>query len=335
MPVREFRNIGGGVAFHPTRDIVFGIDNFTDEVVAYDTKTYAELFRSTSGDVFFQTPLFMSGDGRYLAWSTANGIRLFNLPASFVTPTPPPPSLTEVQSVVFDHSGKYLYAATTSGAVHKYDYGAQTIVQTYSLGGSLNSIDVSPDDSFLLVAQAYEGLIQGICHKIDIRAGQISDFHYPRTPVYEPEGVTGVAFASAKRAFFTAAGGPWQIDLLTNQITSRNQPAVNGSTVISHSGDYSRLFFALARLAGTNNPTEGSFETYETLTDSFSAPLILTNREFDNPAFSIDRTGNLLATKQGRSVSIDSAAGFKYVHTLTGIDGGITFDPTSVGHEGL
>ncbi|MBI1850501.1 MAG: hypothetical protein HYR85_09175 [Planctomycetes bacterium] len=79
--------LGGGVAFDPTRDVLYGVDPFTDEIVAIDFGASArrELFRIAVGedvDVsrhFDDGVMSVSADGRWLALSTPAGIRVFDL----------------------------------------------------------------------------------------------------------------------------------------------------------------------------------------------------------------------------------------------------------------
>jgi WD40 repeat protein len=319
-PLRSFPNAGGGVAFDAVRDVLYAFDNSTSELVAYDTNTFAQIFRTPLSDDFFQEKMVASGDGRYLAWHTLSGIRVFAVPNPLPSPTPTPtPSLANVSSIVFDHTGKYLYAGTNSGMIHRYDYTAGKIDRTYFLGGSINGIDITPDDSLLMACQNYPGTAQGVCYKIDLAAGTVGNIFFPTTAALE------VAVLTNDKAFLSAAGGPWALDLSNNSAATRYPSGQVNTGLMARSADGSRVYFAAAGLAG------GDFQTYDRATDTFSTPLIYSynDRPFPNPAIAVSRQGAVIATRSGTSASIDTASEFNYVHSFGGIDGGIAFGATS------
>jgi hypothetical protein len=95
--VHSFNGIDSGVAFDAVRDIFYGVNSTTDEIIAYSTGTYAELFRLPIGEdipqgsrIFHTGTLVASADGRWLALETESGIRLFEVPNA---PPPPPPGI--------------------------------------------------------------------------------------------------------------------------------------------------------------------------------------------------------------------------------------------------
>ena len=85
--IQTFNELDSGVAFDATRDVLYGVNSQTDEIIAYSTSTFAELFRIPIGeDVAGNSKMFDSGtlvasaDGRWLALETDSGIRLFEVP---------------------------------------------------------------------------------------------------------------------------------------------------------------------------------------------------------------------------------------------------------------
>ena len=111
--VHSFNGIDGGVAFDALSDTFYGVNSTTDQIIAYSTQTFAELFRlnigedmSTGSTPFGTGTLVASADGHWLALETPLGIRLFQLsppaptptptatPTPTSTPTPPPPPPT-------------------------------------------------------------------------------------------------------------------------------------------------------------------------------------------------------------------------------------------------
>lgn len=80
--VHSFSGIDHGVAFDAAKDIVYGGNSATDEIIGFNTGNFAEVFRAKvgedipSGRTSGVTTLVASQDGRYLAAPTALGIRL-------------------------------------------------------------------------------------------------------------------------------------------------------------------------------------------------------------------------------------------------------------------
>ena len=90
--LHTFNGIDGGVAFDAVRDILYGVNSQTDQIIAYSTTTFSELFRLAIGEnmqpgamQFGTGTLVASADGGWLALETDSGIRLFQARA----PTPP------------------------------------------------------------------------------------------------------------------------------------------------------------------------------------------------------------------------------------------------------
>jgi hypothetical protein len=86
--VHSFGTIDSGVAFDATRDVFYGIDSVTDQIIAYDTNTYIEKFRfdigenvSSGSSQFGPGYLVASQDGHYLALQTSTAIRIYRVPA--------------------------------------------------------------------------------------------------------------------------------------------------------------------------------------------------------------------------------------------------------------
>jgi hypothetical protein len=85
--VHSFNGIDSGVAFDAIRDIMYGVNSATDEIVVYSTTTFAQLFRGPIGEdigpgatQFGTGTLVASADGGWLALETDSGIRLFQVP---------------------------------------------------------------------------------------------------------------------------------------------------------------------------------------------------------------------------------------------------------------
>jgi 6-phosphogluconolactonase (cycloisomerase 2 family) len=83
--VEALGSVNGGVVFDPTRDVLYAVNPTTDEVVVYDTNTWAVLTRVAVGenvgtsDQFGNGVLTVSPDGTLLFLSTATGVRIIRL----------------------------------------------------------------------------------------------------------------------------------------------------------------------------------------------------------------------------------------------------------------
>jgi hypothetical protein len=81
-------NFNGGLTFDPTRDLLYVADASADQVVAFDTNTWAEKFRLAIGEPipaatpFGSGEMTVSSDGTELFLSTPSGVRMIDLPAN-------------------------------------------------------------------------------------------------------------------------------------------------------------------------------------------------------------------------------------------------------------
>jgi hypothetical protein len=83
--VENLAGVNGGLAFDPTRDILYAANSVADELIAYDTNTWDVLYRRSIGENINASSPFVSGgmsvsdNGQYLFLSTPAGVRMFNL----------------------------------------------------------------------------------------------------------------------------------------------------------------------------------------------------------------------------------------------------------------
>src|SRR5262249_24525112 len=86
--VEQLPTIDGGMAFDPTRNVLYGVNSATDQLVAFDTTTWAEKYRIPVGENMPASAAFGSGvitpdpTGRVLYLSTPTGVRVLALPAA-------------------------------------------------------------------------------------------------------------------------------------------------------------------------------------------------------------------------------------------------------------
>ena len=82
--------------------------------------------------------------------------------------------------MVFDSTGQRLYIITTDGFVQRYNVSTGQLETPFNVGGLPNGIDISPDNSFLLIAQGAVGVLQGTVQKVDSSSGAITNINFAR-----------------------------------------------------------------------------------------------------------------------------------------------------------
>src|SRR5437660_657745 len=111
--------------------------------------------------------------------------------------------LTTRRDMVFDHAGNYLYISTSDGFVQRFNLATKQIDNSYNLGGSLNALDIAPDDSVLLVAQEQMESSQGKFQKVNLSTGAIADIAYSVDPYSGEAGGYSVAISGNGIALVT------------------------------------------------------------------------------------------------------------------------------------
>ncbi len=341
------KNIDSGLAFDPLKDIVYGVDSTTDEIIAFDSNLFTEKFRfpigldvSPSESQFYWGTLIASDDGRYLALALGSGVQILTIPT---TPTLSAPVFTEPRAMVFDHQGKYLYLTTDGGLVWPYNLATQQLETPYAVGGSLFGADIAPDDSFLLVADGIRGLRQAGFREINLASRAVSNINYDFD--FTERGGWDVAIAANGLALVTTqaedSGGIGftplrQIDLATKSISKRadaptlflNQAVISEYTRIQRSADGTRLYFL------ESNQGTGPAFTYSATTNLFSPSIQRAPSGgftfLQNGSGAVSRDGSLLGTRLQNAASafIDTASTFTLQQTLNGLDSGVAFDAT-------
>ena len=73
--------LDGGVVFDPNQDVMYAVNSSTDQIVAYDTNTWAVNYQlpigeaTTPGQAFGNGVMAVSGDSRWLFLATPSGVR--------------------------------------------------------------------------------------------------------------------------------------------------------------------------------------------------------------------------------------------------------------------
>ena len=238
---------------------------------------------------------------------------------------------TTRRDMVFDFAGQNLYISTSTGLIKTFHLSTLTFGTSYDLGGSLNGIDIARNDSFLLTAQNDVGIAQGSFQRVDLATGIIININYTRA--FGEGGAWDVAIASNGLALVTTQylGSGWtplrQIDLVTDTITTRTDAPGSGGggelsapTQIHRSADGTRFFFM------EGNISSGPVFTYNAVSNTFG-PSFQTDGTLSSAGGAVNRNGNLVALRTyGSGASLNTAPDFNFVHSFSGIDGGVAFD---------
>lgn len=246
------------------------------------------------------------------------------------------------RDMVFDHVGKYLYisTSTTPGRVERYNLATGSLDTPYPLPspnptpevGPLNGIDISADDSFLLVAEDAPRLTQGRFQKINLISNEFTPIPYTRVP--GETGAWDVAIDWENRALVTTQHDgtgetpctPIRQILANNTIHPTPAPGscegglVGRSTQIYRSADRTRFYFL------ESNVATGPILTYDAIANAFG-PHEIANALLNSADGGVNRDGTLLGTRLANgSMSLETAPNFTPVHTFPGIDHGVAFD---------
>jgi hypothetical protein len=325
--VRPFNGLDGGVAFDAVAEIFYAVNTVSDQIVAYNTNNFAEQFRISVGESLYSDyttefgtgTLVASQDGHYLALATQSGVRFYALPVGAPAPTPTP-APTSPRDIVFDHSGAYLYIGDGDGFVHRYNISNKQFEAHYDVGGSLNGIDVAPDDSFLVIAQGIGGLKQGAFQKLDLSTSSITNINYNYQNNLRDDLPWDVAIIPNGTALVSTGYNIRQLDPTTGSITVRADvpTSIYPNTIVARGADRSRLYFL-------DQLSDGGLFTYTIATDTFG-PNFFTNTY--NVSGAISRNGSLVARRTSSHAYLETVPNFTGLQLFDGLDSGVAFDAT-------
>jgi hypothetical protein len=346
----SYNGAESGVAFDAVSDSLYVVDAASDQIVAYDTQNFAEKFRlaigepvppndrySTNSGQFDTGTLVASNDGEYLALETPSGIRLIRVVSGVKLPVAAV-VFEQPRDMVFDRAGEYLYITTSTGYVWPFSLTRHTLEFPYNIGGSLNAVDIAPNDSYLLIAQENVGLGgygRGILEKLDLSTGAVTAISYQNEDYSYENGTWDLAIGSNGVAMFTTIFGVdgysgWtplrQINLATNVVTIRNDAPgsgsaskVEGNTIIDRSADRTRLL-----VREPNNSTGPTF-SYSAVTNSFG-PVGRFNAFHEHVNSAVSRDGSIMLLRYRDNDSLFLLPDLGFAHEWFGLDSGIAFD---------
>src|SRR5258705_4949771 len=83
-----------------------------------------------------------------------------------------------VRDIVFDDSRDILYVSTSTGLVYRYDLASGTILPPWTVGGSLEGLDLTPDHSTLYVADTNKSATQRLIRKLNTQSRALTTLAY-------------------------------------------------------------------------------------------------------------------------------------------------------------
>src|SRR2546423_520956 len=226
--------------------------------------------------------------------------------------------LTTRRDMVFDHTGKYLYISTSDGFVQRYNLTTNQIDNSYNLGGSLNGLDIAPDDSFLLVAQGQLENSQGKFQKLNLTTGAVTNIAYSPATAGEAGGYSvtiaanGIALVTTARQSGTSGGNSFPlrvIDLASNTISIRQDvTGLGDSTWFDRSADGLLIYSLLGNGLLSYSSDNDHFTTVSVAPGSAST------------AVAVNRDRSLFArVSPWYGASIDTAANLTFIHNFGGV----------------
>jgi sugar lactone lactonase YvrE len=139
--ITNLPGIDSGVAFDPVRDILYGVNSSTGQIVAYDTNTWAVKFTLSIGETLsggaepFGTGMMtLSSDGHWLFLATPSGIRSYNVAENLVVsgfPSPVTAGTSGSVTVKVEYPTGQVDASYT-GTVHFSTAGQATFPADYT-----------------------------------------------------------------------------------------------------------------------------------------------------------------------------------------------------------
>jgi hypothetical protein len=174
--VKEIPSRGAGVAFDPSREVLYVADPATDEIDAYDAVSWDLLFSVPIGedlpaaDPYGAGVMAVSDDGKTVYLATLSGVRMFNLAgtslsygnsitieAAVAGDSPGAPLPTGVVKFVDSTTLETLGQSTLTGGIaelrlNNLHAGSHTLVADYEGDGTYNPASSTPID--LVVTRA-------------------------------------------------------------------------------------------------------------------------------------------------------------------------------------
>ncbi|MFB2977734.1 Calx-beta domain-containing protein [Microseira sp. BLCC-F43] len=224
------------------------------------------------------------------------------------------------RDLIFDPSRKLLYMTTSDGDVERFDINSKSLLTPFDVGNSLNGGDITSDGSALYVAENQTGATQGFIRKVNLNNGSVTNLTYNLEYDDRPSDVA----IGSNGIGIVHSFGQWhpmrELNLNTDQISKRtDKTSVYGGAQIVRSVDRSLFFIT------QDGISSGPIFTYDAVANKFSNDK-WTNAYLGNNLSAVNRNGSLIALEWGNGISILDR-NLNSVENLSGVDGGMAFDP--------
>ncbi len=236
--------------------------------------------------------------------------------------------VTNYRDLVFDPGRDLLYITASDGTVQRWDVAGQQLLSAWTVGSSLNGADITPDGSSLYVAEnKVSG--EGLFYQVNLNTGSVTDVPYTLNNNNEA-GSWDIAIDNAGNALVTTWGYGGldsstlrELDTATNIYSTRSDEpggGIDGYAMVHRSAEYSLLM-----LTDTYN-FSGPLYYYNPAPDKFSSAVTPSLYGADASPV-VNRDGTLMAMEVDGGASIFDT-GFHAVQNLSGLTGGVAFDPS-------
>jgi hypothetical protein len=227
------------------------------------------------------------------------------------------------RDLIVDPMRDRLYVTTSDGKIERYDITSRTLLMPWQVGNALNGGDITPDGSSLYVAENQPGATQRFFRKVNLTTGDVTNLTFAPEPFVFDGSPSDIAITANGLGIFRGFG-QWQytgqIDLSNDTISPRKDSGlIFGGAQIVRSGDRS-LFFTTQ-----DGISSGPLQTYDAGTNTFSEDRN-TSSYLGNNIAAVNRNGSLIALEWDNGISILDR-NLNVVENLSGVDGGLTFDP--------
>ncbi len=170
--------------------------------------------------------------------------------------------------MVPDPTDQTLYISTTAGTVLRYDLATDAFLSPYTLGGSLEGIDISPDGKTLVVADAAYGSTTNHIDVVNLATGRSQQI--PLALSFGEAGTYSVAFTNDSSVLVSSnfAGSGWAPLQLVNLTTgsSTTLATIRQSSMLAASADHSVVAFE------QSNISSGPVELYNVSNGTITLP---------------------------------------------------------------
>ena len=226
--------------------------------------------------------------------------------------------------MAYDAKNNTLYIPTGGATVARYDVTNSKLLTPLTVGGTVLSAAISPNDSIMYVTDTTAGATAGVVHKVNLATNVVTDLFYKFS--FLEGGSWDIAMGADGKALFTTRfnGSGWTPLRLLNSAndqftTVSDQGTVRQDTLLAGGPGGKGIFLE------ESNISSGTIHYYSAASDTITASTD-TGMFLGSQTAAVDRTGNLIAMVIGSNVTVMDKT-LATVKILSGVGGGVAFDP--------